>query len=377
MKVTVIVGTRPEAIKLAPVVVELRKQSLRPYVITTGQHQQMVDSVLSLFGICPDAKLDVMQGGQALGVLMGKLLQTLEGSIPPDTDIVVVQGDTSTALAGAMCAFLKGIKCAHIEAGLRTDSIYSPFPEEYNRRAISIAAQYHFAPTVGAKQNLAREGYTDGVHVVGNTAIDAAVSVEAMGVGYSDALLARVPQLTDRSTRIALVTMHRRENHGEGLGQVMAAVSALAAKYSDVHFVWPVHPNPAVCDVVHRVLGQQPRVHLVEPLDYTDIIALMRRSFCALSDSGGIQEEAPSFHCPVLVLRKETERPEAVECGANVLVGTQEQDVVAAFMRLADHERHRKEMVVSENPYGDGLASNRIVKFLRGDSDLGAAGDKT
>ena len=365
-----VLGTRPEAIKLAPVVAELRRDaSFRVRVCVTGQHREMLAQALELFGIVPDADLDVMKPDQNLAdlsaAILGKVSNVLR-AMPPD--VVVVQGDTTTAFAAGLAAFYAGIDVAHVEAGLRSDDPLAPFPEELNRRLLSVVARFHFAPTQDARANLLREG-TDAsrIHVTGNTVIDALKQTVSRLAGdhlLRERLDARLSFL-DGNRRLILTTGHRRENFGSGLHSICHALAEIAELHRDVEVVYPVHLNPRVREPVHRILGKSERVHLIEPVDYTTFVHLMTRSQVILTDSGGVQEEAPTLGKPVLVMRDTTERPEGVRAGNVLLVGTTSRTIVAETTRLLSDDTHRASMSRPSNVFGDGMASARIAAVLR------------
>ena len=358
-------GTRPEAIKMAPVVLALRERGdLRVSVAVTAQHRQMLDQVLSLFGIVPDHDLDLMRPGQDLESLFARILLGMQGVFARDRpDLVLVHGDTSTTLATALAAFYARIPVGHVEAGLRTGDMHAPWPEEMNRRLAAPLAALHFAPTEAARANLVREGIdAAGIHVTGNTVIDALLRVSAQlggdpspedgSRGHCD--------LPSANRRLVLVTGHRRENFGGGFERICTALARLAER-GDVEIVYPVHLNPNVQEPVMRILGAHPNIHLVEPLDYLPFVRLMRRAHLILTDSGGIQEEAPSLGKPVLVMRDTTERPEAVAAGTVRLVGTDTDAIVAAAESLLDDDAAYEAMARAHNPYGDGKAADRIA----------------
>lgn len=363
--IVIVLGTRPEAIKLLPIFLELRqRQDVKTTLITTGQHRELVIDVFRIFDCSPDIALDVMLPNQTLAGLTARVLTALDEALPVDADLVLVQGDTVSAFVGSLLAFYRGVPCAHVEAGLRSRDILSPFPEEFNRRAVSLTASWHFAPTEAAAANLEAENVRKGVHVVGNTSIDAALAITAKDVPLSSMLADAVPELQSLDGKVILVTAHRRENFGNGIRSIISAVRQLASQRSDLLFIWPVHPNPNVRDIVHQEMAGLENVRLLEPLDYSDLLHVMRRAFIALSDSGGIQEEAPSFACPVLVLRENTERPEAIEAGCNVLVGTDTAKIIEAFEQIADNPDLHRRMTEVANPYGDGTTSKQIVDIL-------------
>lgn len=376
-----IFGTRPEAIKLAPLITAIKVEQqrgasrFRPVVCVTAQHRQMLDQVLGLFGITPDHDLDLMTPNQSLSTLTGKCLQGLEPVIAATRpDWVVVQGDTTTVLGGALSAFYAKVRVAHVEAGLRTHQKYRPFPEEINRRLTSALADAHFAPTASARENLLREGIpAERVFVTGNTVIDALFAVREMagGTGWESypQLAALVPVLSDDRVRVILVTGHRRENFGQGFQGICEGIRSIALRYPDCRIVYPVHLNPNVREPVARLLGTVPNVHLIEPLDYLPFAKLMDRSYLLLTDSGGIQEEGPALGKPVLVMRTETERPEAVAAGTVKLVGTDSRVIAREVARLMDDGAEYEGMSRAINPYGDGKASGRILDVLAASSD--------
>jgi len=360
-----VLGTRPDAVKLAPVVHALRAEGLPVLVTVTAQHRELLDQVLSFFEIEPTHDLDLMQPGQALPAFAGRALHEL-GALLERTrpDMVVVQGDTTTAMAGALAGHYANVLVAHVEAGLRSYDLRHPFPEEANRRIISALADLHFAPTEVGRRNLLREGVgPERVHVTGNTVIDALlyaterISPERLRPELHRARLAR--------RRLVLVTLHRRESFGRPLEGICDALDALVRRHDDVELFFPVHPNPAVRKTVHERLGGRERVALVEPLAYLDFVAAMREAYFIVTDSGGVQEEAPSLGKPVLVLRDATERPEVVEIGAARLVGRRPEDVLAAAEELLTSPLAYQAMTGHKNPYGDGDAARRIAKRVR------------
>ena len=359
-RILCVVGTRPEAIKLAPVVSALRAEpwaSVR--VLATAQHRHMLDQVLGLFGIEPDVDLDIMRPNQALTTLTARLLLDLDDVLLGEQpDAVLAQGDTTTVMTVALACFYHRIPFGHVEAGLRTGDLSNPFPEEMNRVVAGRMARWHFAPTATARQNLLREGFPDdAIHVTGNTVIDAllAVANKRPDVG--------VP--LDSSRRLVLVTAHRRENFGEPLRAICRAVRDLADRNPDVQVLYPVHPNPNVQSVAYEVLGGHERIVLCPPLEYLPFVGAMQRAYLILSDSGGVQEEAPALGKPVLVLRRTTERPEAVAEGVARLVGPDYERILAEAQRLLDDPAAYRAMARGVSPYGDGKAAGRIVAVLR------------
>ncbi len=351
-----IFGTRPEAIKLAPLIRHLRQFPDRYSVkiCVTAQHRRMLDQVLEAFEIKPDFDLDVMTPGQTLFQSTSRIIAALEPVFRhTQPDLAIVQGDTTTTFCGALAAFYARVPVAHVEAGLRTGDPDQPFPEEMNRVLTSRIASLHFAPTAQAAENLLREGITNGITITGNTGIDAVLYIRD-----------RLPVVIATDKHTILVTAHRRESFGEPFERICQAILRLANR-GDVQIVYPVHPNPNVQDVVKRTLGQHPNIKLIEPQDYVPFVDLMRRSHVILTDSGGIQEEAPSLGKPVLVLREKTERPEAVDAGTVKLVGTDVDRIVAEATILLDQPGEYERRSRIHNPYGDGHASERIEACLR------------
>lgn len=363
-KLLFVFGTRPEAIKMAPLIQECQKNKdvFDVKVCVTAQHRQMLDQVLELFGITPDFDLDLMKPDQDLyditsNVLLG-LREVLKESKP---DLVLVHGDTTTTMAASLAAYYQQIDVAHIEAGLRTHNIYSPFPEEINRQITGRIAKYHFAPTETAKQNLLREGIpSDKVFVTGNTVIDALLQVSAK----VQSMDMQIDGYTIRERRFVLITGHRRENFGEGFLNICHAIKELALKHPDIDFVYPVHLNPNVQKPVYELLQNSKNIYLIGPLDYLPFVYLMSKSYLILTDSGGVQEEAPSLGKPVLVMRNTTERPEALEAGTVKLVGTSTQRIVEEVELLLTNPDSYSQMSLAHNPYGDGQASLRIADIL-------------
>jgi UDP-N-acetylglucosamine 2-epimerase (non-hydrolysing) len=362
----VIFGTRPEAIKLCPLVAMLRSSPtcahLETRVCVTAQHRHMLDQVLAAFGIIPDYDLDLMQPGQSLTSLSARLLSGLESVLAEvQPSLVIVQGDTATTLCGALAAFYARVPVAHVEAGLRTFDLQSPFPEEMNRVVTGRLAKLHFAATEWAAENLRKEGVAaDFIQVTGNTGIDAVLTIsEAVAQG-------RVSGLTldlDAAKKLIVVTAHRRESFGEGFIRICEAVAELAER-KDVQIVWPVHPNPNVLRAVDATIRGKANVLLIEPLDYLPFVDLMRRAYLLITDSGGVQEEGPSLGKPILVLRDKTERPEAVHAGTVKLVGTDRAAIVREAVRLLEDSGEYDRMARLHNPYGDGLASVRIAERI-------------
>lgn len=369
-KILAVFGTRPEAIKLAPLLKYLQQDGAFDLkVCVTAQHRQMLDQVLALFEIQPDFDLDLMQSEQDLSALSARILSSLRPVFAEyRPNLVLVHGDTTTAFASALSAFYHQIPVAHIEAGLRTHNIHSPFPEEANRRLIAGIAQWHFAPTATAKQNLLNEGIrADRIWVTGNTVIDA-LSATLQKLAQTPALVKafaeRYPFL-DSKKRLILVTVHRRENLGAGLVQICDALLNLAERHSDLQIVYPVHPNPNVREVVYSRLGNLSNLFLLEPQDYLPFISLMARAELILTDSGGIQEEATALAKKILVLRETSERPEAVEFGTARVIGTDSRRIIENVERLLGEQSGCSISRAVQNPYGDGQASARIVEILK------------
>ena len=364
IKVLSIFGTRPEAVKMAPVVKELaRLPEIESQVCVTAQHRQMLDQVLDLFGITPDFDLDLMTPGQSLANLTARVFTHLDpvlADLKPDW--VLVQGDTTTVMAAAMLAYYHQVRVGHVEAGLRTGDKFQPFPEEVNRRVASVVADLHFAPTECSRQNLLRENIPDeDIRVTGNTAIDALHWVVEQPFDFSSLDL----QLGSSPPRLVLVTAHRRENFGRPLEDICQALKTLAVHYRDeVHFIYPVHLNPNVQGPVYQAIGEVPNITLLPPLDYLPLINIMKRSTIVLTDSGGLQEEAPGLGVPTLVLRNTTERPEGVEAGTLKLVGTDPNVIIGEVRRLLDDPSAHAAMAGAVNPYGDGHAAARIVAAI-------------
>ncbi len=364
IKVMTIFGTRPEAIKMAPLVNELKKdEAIETIVCVTAQHRQMLDQVLRIFKIVPDYDLNVMKDRQTLSQITSSVLNGIVSVIEDaKPDIVLVHGDTTTTFAGALAAFYSKVKIGHVEAGLRTGDKYSPFPEEMNRKLVGSMADLHFSPTSNNKNNLLKENIAeDGIYVTGNTVIDALKTTVNNSYIFNTQALKEV----DFNKRIILVTAHRRENLGEPLRNIFTAIRKIAEEYKDVEVVYPVHLNPAVQEPAKEILGQLANVHLIAPLDVQELHNLMDRSYMVMTDSGGLQEEAPALGKPVLVLRQETERPEAIEAGTVRMAGTDTENVYKLAKLLLDNKEEYEKMNKAANPYGDGKASSRIVKAIK------------
>lgn len=365
LKVMTVFGTRPEAIKMAPVVLELKKHpdQIQTVVAVTAQHRQMLDQVLDLFQIRPDYDLDIMSQGQTLYDITTRSLQGLKSVMEVEKpDLVLVHGDTTTTFAGALAAYYQQIPVGHVEAGLRTGNIYSPFPEEMNRKLTGAIAAIHFSPTMTARGNLLREGIDkDAIFITGNTVIDALMTTVDEGYDFEDEELQSVDF---QNHRIILLTTHRRENLGEPMRHIYKALRQIIEEIPDTEIVFPVHHNPLVRKVVEEELSGVDRIHLIEPMEYEPFANLMHHSCLVLTDSGGIQEEAPSLGKPVLVLRNTTERPEAVEAGTVRLIGTDRDRVYEETKRLLTDKAAYDAMSNAVNPYGDGQASRRIVQAI-------------
>jgi len=364
--VLLVFGTRPEAIKMAPVIRGLRQRPdhFRPIVAVTGQHREMLDQVLAVFDIVPDADLDLMQHGQRPeAVLAGAVTGIAEFVREQRPDALLVQGDTTTTLAGALAGFYENVTVGHVEAGLRSDNKRAPFPEEVNRRLTTDAADLHFAPTEHARMRLLSEGVSSAdVWVTGNTVVDAVLEAAGLPYAFDDEDL---DSLAHGAARFLLVTAHRRESWGEPLEQICLGIRDVVDDFDDLRAVFPVHRNPTVRSTVNRVLGGHPRVLLTEPLDYLPFVKLMAAATLVLSDSGGVQEEAPSLNTPVLVLRATTERPEALEAGAVSLAGVERAGIAAAARDLLVDPVKYREMAEATNPFGDGTASEQIIDILQ------------
>ncbi|WP_298090612.1 non-hydrolyzing UDP-N-acetylglucosamine 2-epimerase [uncultured Sphingomonas sp.] len=371
--VLVIFGTRPEAIKLFPVVRALADQpSLRVRTCVTAQHRGLLDQVLAIAGLSPDIDLDLMEPGQTLDRLTARLLTGLGDVMDAERpDLVVVQGDTATAMAGALAAYYRKLPVAHVEAGLRSGDIYHPWPEEVNRRIVAPIATWHFAPTDTAAQALRRETIDPaGIHVTGNTVIDALLWTRGR-IAADPALAAGLDSVADRldGRRLILVTTHRRENFGDGMGAIARAIGRIADR-PDVAILFPMHPNPSVGSVMNAVLGERGNVWRIPPLDYPHFVRALELCDIVLTDSGGVQEEAPALGKPVLVMRETTERPEGVAAGTARLVGTDEARIVSEVFTLLDNSEVHAAMARAHNPFGDGQAATRIARII---ADAGRA----
>ena len=361
-KVMLVFGTRPEAIKMCPLVNELKsRKEIETIVCVTGQHRQMLDQVLEAFDVVPDYDLSIMKDRQTLfdvtTNILNRIKEVLEEVHP---DVVLVHGDTSTTFVTALACFYLQIPVGHVEAGLRTYNIYSPYPEEFNRQAVSIISAYNFAPTELSRQNLLKEGKNpDTIYVTGNTAIDALKTTVREDYTHPELEWAK-------GSRLIMITAHRRENLGESMKHMFRAIRRVCDEHPDVKAIYPIHMNPVVRETAREILGDDERIHIIEPMDVLDFHNFLSRSFLILTDSGGIQEEAPSLGKPVLVMRDTTERPEGIKAGTLKLVGTDEQVIYENFKLLLENEEAYKAMSTASNPYGDGFACKRIADILEG-----------
>lgn len=364
IKVLTVFGTRPEAIKMAPLAIELCKCSyVDSKVCVTAQHREMLDQVLSMFNIKPDYDLDIMKERQTLAGITSRVLEGLDKVIKEEKpDVILVHGDTSTTFSAALAAFYNQVKIGHVEAGLRTYDKYSPYPEEANRCLTGVLADFHFSPTEANKKNLLKENVSEEkIYITGNTVIDALKSTVKEDYAFNDENL---KSIDFEENRVILVTAHRRENLGKPLENICSAIKEIADTYEDVKIVYPVHLNPAVREVVYKILGNHERISLIEPVNVDDLHNAMARCFMVMTDSGGLQEEAPSLAKPVVVLRRETERPEAVAAGTVVVAGTDKEDILKISKNLIENKEAYNKMAHAANPYGDGNASKRIVEAL-------------
>ena len=361
MKVMTVFGTRPEGVKMAPVIKALEKRDgVEQVICITAQHREMLDQVIDLFGIKPHYDLNIFKPGQTLTDITTNALKGLEDVIKKEKpDVLLVQGDTTTVFAGALAAFYQKVKIGHVEAGLRSGNLYSPYPEEANRKLTGVLADFHFAPTDKNRENLLKEDYPDEkIFITGNTVIDALKYAVKDDYKFGDE---RLNNIDFRNKRVILMTSHRRENLGEPMENIFKAVRDAIQGFDDVHVVFPVHLNPKVREIADRILGNNTKVSLTEPLDYGPFTNLMARVSLVVTDSGGLQEEAPALGKPVLVIREETERPEGVDAGTAKLVGTSYRGVYDNLLKLLDNKDEYNRMAKAVNPYGDGTASEKIV----------------
>lgn len=359
-KILIVFGTRPEAIKMCPLVNELKsRESIKTIVCVTGQHRQMLDQVLEVFSVKPDYDLSIMKDKQTLFDITTNILNKIKSVLEEvKPDVVLVHGDTSTTFVTSLACFYLQIPVGHVEAGLRTYDIYSPYPEEFNRQVVSIIAKYNFAPTEMSKQNLINEGKKgDSIFVTGNTAIDALKTTVRENYSHSELRWAK-------DSRLIMITAHRRENLGEPMRHMFKAIKRVMDEHNDLKAIYPIHMNPIVREIANDIFKDDDRIHIIEPLEVIDFHNFLNQSYLILTDSGGIQEEAPSLGKPVLVMRDTTERPEGVAAGTLKLVGTDEESIYNAFNQLLNDESEYKKMSNASNPYGDGFASKRIADIL-------------
>lgn len=363
MKVLTVLGTRPEAIKLAPIILELDSKRVNSCVVSTGQHREMLDQVFDIFSIKPDFDLKIMTNNQTLTSITNKVLIELANLLEKERpDVVIVQGDTTSAFVAGLAAFYQKIPVAHVEAGLRTNNKYNPFPEEINRRLLSHIADLHFAPTDGAKQNLLDEGVDSAnIFVTGNTVIDSLLYTAKKDISFNNANL---NELDFDNKDVILLTTHRRENLDGGMENIFEAINRITKDNKNVEVVFPVHLNPVIGELAKSKLGNNSSVKLLEPLDYTDLVGVLKRCKLVLTDSGGIQEEAPALGKPVLVLRETTERPEGIEAGTGILVGLDTDNIVNNTNELLTNNDKYNKMAKAVNPYGDGNSAEQIVDIL-------------
>lgn len=364
MKTAVVFGTRPEAIKMAPIVKELERRGLDQVVIVTAQHREMLDQKLEVFGITPDYDLDIMQHDQDLFYVTTSVLEEIKPILLKEKpDVLLVQGDTTTTFAASLAAFYLKIPVGHVEAGLRTWNRYNPYPEEINRQLTTRLTEFHFTPTEWSKNNLLKEGVEPSkIFVTGNTVIDALLMIVDPTYQFAEEPL-RTIDFANR--KVILLTSHRRENFGEPMRNIFEACRTLVEQNTDVELVYPVHPNPNVQKLANQIFGGVSRVHLIEPLEYRPFVQLLNKCYLILTDSGGVQEEAPSLGKPVLVLRSTTERPEAIEAGTAKLVGTNPETILREAQTLLSDKTAYKEMATKTNPYGDGTSARRIIDIIQ------------
>lgn len=365
IKVLIIFGTRPEAVKMAPIVKALKnEQSFTTKVCVTAQHRDMLDQVLRIFEIEPDYDLNIFQSGQTLTQITCRALTGLEGVIEEfNPELILVQGDTTTVFTGALAAFYHSVKIGHVEAGLRSGNLYSPYPEEANRKLTGVLTDFHFAPTQNSKVNLLREGYEENkIFVTGNTSIDALQWVIDKNYKFDDEVINNIDFV---NRKVILLTSHRRENIGKPMENIFSAIRDIVSENKDVEVIYPMHPNPKVRDIARKILDSTERIHLVEPLDYLPFTNLMSKCYLVVTDSGGVQEEAPSLGKPVLVVREETERPEGIEAGTAKLAGTDRDTIYEYISTLVNSEEEYKKMANAVNPYGDGRAADYIVSAIK------------
>ena len=365
IKVLIVFGTRPEAVKMAPIVKALKNEEhFETKICVTAQHRDMLDQVLRIFDIEPDYDLNIFQSGQTLTQITCRALTGLEGVIEEfKPELILVQGDTTTVFTGALAAFYHNVKIGHVEAGLRSGNLYSPYPEEANRMLTGVLSDFHFAPTKNSKANLLREGYDENkIFITGNTSIDALQWVIDENFKFDDEV---INNIDFQNRKVILLTSHRRENIGEPMENIFSAVKDIVNENKDVEVIYPMHLNPKVREIAERILSDSDRVHLVEPLDYLPFTNLMSKCYLVVTDSGGVQEEAPSLGKPVLVVRKETERPEGIESGTAKLAGTNRDTIYEYLNILINNNEEYKKMANAVNPYGDGRAAEHIVNAIK------------
>lgn len=365
LKVLLVFGTRPEAAKMAPLVKELQKQEdIITKVCVTGQHREMLDSMLKVFDIVPDYDLNIFKSGQSLSEITCKSLMGVESVIKEFLpDLLLVQGDTTAVFAGAIAAFYNKVKIGHVEAGLRSGDIYSPFPEEANRMLTGIVTDFHFAPTQQAKENLIKENFDESkIYITGNTAIDALHMVLNNDYKFDDEIINKIDF---NNKKVIVMTAHRRENIGEYMENIFGAMKEVVESNEDVELIYAVHKNPKVREIAYKILGDVERIHLTEPIDYLPFANLMNKCYMVVTDSGGIQEEAPSLGKPVLVVRRETERPEGIEAGTARLIGVEKEEIVKNINLLIRDKNEYDKMARAVNPYGDGTAAKKIVQIIK------------
>ncbi len=365
LKILVVFGTRPEAVKMAPLIKELEKEKdIVTKVCVTGQHREMLDQMLKVFDIKPDYDLDIFKSGQTLTEVTCKSLVGVENVVKEfQPDLLLVQGDTTAVFAGALAAFYNGVKIGHVEAGLRSGDLYSPFPEEANRMLTGIVTNLHFAPTTQARDNLIKEGYDESkIFITGNTAIDALHMVLDKNYKFEDDV---INNIDFENKKVIVMTAHRRENIGEYMENIFGAIKDVADNNEDVEIIYAMHKNPKVREIAVKVLGNNKRVHLTEPIDYLPFANLLSKCYLIVTDSGGIQEEAPSLGKPVLVVRRETERPEGIEAGTARLIGVDKDEIYKNINLLINDKEEYLKMANAVNPYGDGTAAKNIVKVIK------------
>ncbi len=366
IKVLVVFGTRPEAVKMAPVVKALKRDedNFISKICVTAQHREMLDQVLRIFNIEPDYDLNIFEEGQTLTQITCRALTGLEEVIEDfKPEIILVQGDTTTVFAGALAAFYHQVKIGHVEAGLRSGNLYSPYPEEANRMMTGVLTEYHFAPTETSKNNLLREGYDENkIFITGNTSIDALKWVIDDNYKFEEEI---INSIDFENKRVILLTAHRRENIGKPMENIFSALKDIAEENKDVEVIYPMHLNPKVREIAHKIFGNTGNVHLIEPLDYLPFTNLMNKCYLVVTDSGGVQEEAPSLGKPVLVVRRETERPEGIEAGTAKLAGTDRENIYNELHLLLNNEEEYKKMANAVNPYGDGKAAEYIIQAIK------------